>query len=407
MRNQPVLVFILIYLIELHEGNINHLAIVCGQFNLRVRKCGRDMILVCPSCESKFKVPDNAIPPEGRKVRCAQCGSAWHATTANELKPAKPTRAPPRAPSITRAPELGVRSAPVQQVAAAAEVDAGTAAKAAAIRRAVTTEETEVSETAPDENLFDEGVEGPPADAGTTYDVGDDTGSDDFELSTAIKGQQGDDFDFGIDDDLSAVSGDDDDDDVMAHRRANLRRDAERRSLARKRQFVLVGWIALLVFVLGIFGSLVFMKDTVTATFPGTNQLYDFFAGSRSVDRFRPAEGERVTPPITETEVYVRAGIVQNRTRVVTVDGQSQVIIGGELENTGNRAANVPKVEISIKDGQGRVLDQWVFDPPGLVLRRLSKLPFETRRPVPPGMASVEIRALEGTKSSNAAQSQL
>lgn len=359
------------------------------------------MILVCPSCDSKFKVPDNAIPPEGRKVRCAQCGSAWHATTANELKPPKPKRAPAR----SRVSAPGVRPAPVQQVPVAAEVDAGTAAKAAAIRRTVTTLETEVSAPTPDENLFDEGVEGPPADSGVASDVEESVGSDDFGLSATVKDQLGDDFDFGVDDGLSGAH--DEDDDLMARRHSNLRRDTERRSLARKRQFVMVGWIALLVCVLGVFGSLVFMKDTVTATFPGTHQLYDFFAGSRSVDRFRPAEGERVTPPITETEVYVRAGIVQNRTRVQLVDGQSQVIIGGELENTGNRAANVPKVEISIKDGQGRVLDQWVFDPPGLVLRRLSKLPFETQRPVPPGMASVEIRALEGTKSSNAAQSQL
>ena len=363
------------------------------------------MILVCPSCDSKFKVPDNAIPPEGRKVRCAQCGSAWHATTANELKPPTPKRAPPRATQRAREAGLGVRPAPVQQVPTAAEVDAGTAAKAAAIRRTVTTHEAEVSDLAPDENLFDEGIDGPPADSGDAPSVDEAAGSGDFGLGATIRDQLGDDFDFGTADDLSAASNDDDD--IMANHRATIRRDAERRSVVRKRQFVLVGWIALLVFVLGVFGSLVFMKDTVTATFPGTSQLYDFFAGSRSVDRFRPAEGERLTPPITETEVYVRAGIVQNRTRVEMVDGQSQVIIGGELENTGNRAANVPKVEISIKDGQGRVLDQWVFDPPGLVLRRLSKLPFETRRPVPSGMASVEIGALEGTKSSNAAQSQL
>jgi len=357
------------------------------------------MILVCPSCDSKFKVPDNAIPPEGRKVRCAQCGSAWHATTANELKPPKAKRAPPRVSQRARTP------APMQQVPAANEVDAGTAAKAAAIRRTVTTQEAEVSEAVPDEDLFDEGIEGPPAQTGVAPDVAEDADSDDFGLSATIKDQLGDDFDFGADDGLSAAQ--DDDDDLMARRRSNLRRDAERRSMVRKRQFVMVGWIALLVFVLGVFGSLVFMKETVTATFPGTHQLYDFFAGSRSVDRFRPEEGERLTPPITETEVYVRAGIVQNRTRVEMIDGQSQVIIGGEIENTGNRAANVPKVEISIKDGQGGVLDQWVFDPPGLVLRRLSKLPFETQRPVPSGMASIEIRALEGTKSNNAAQSQL
>ena len=349
------------------------------------------MILVCPSCDSKFKVPDNAIPPAGRKVRCAQCGSAWHATKANELTPPKPTRA--ATPSV--------RPVQAQQVPTAAEVDAGTAAKAAAIRRSVVEQDNQDASHQPEENLFDEGIESP------TFDADDEANSEDFGLGSAIKDQMGEDFDFGSDENLGVDPDDDDGVDIMARRRGELHREAEHRSLARKRQLLLFGWVALLVFVLGVFGSLVFMKDTVTASFPGTHQLYDFFASTRSTDRFLPAEGERVTPPITETEVYVRAGIVQNRTRVETVDGLSHVIIGGELENTGNRAANVPKVEISIKDERGRVLDQWIFDPPGLVLRRLSKLPFETRRPVPQGMASVEIRALEGTKSNNEAPSQL
>lgn len=350
------------------------------------------MILVCPSCDSKFKVPDNAIPPEGRKVRCAQCGSAWHATTANELKPSKPARTP-SGPARSRP---AIPQAPIVN-----EVDAGTAARAAAIRRTVVEENATQAVPEPDENLFDEGIESPEPD-----DHGDSFGdTDNDDLSASLKEQLGDDFDFGGDD----LDDDDaDDDDIMARRRGELRREAERKSTARKRQIITIGWGALLVFIVAVLGSLVFAKGTVTNTFPGTHQLYDFFASNRSgADRYLPEEGERVTPPITETEVYVRAGIVQNRTRVETIDGQSHVIIGGELENTGNRAANVPKVEISIKDGRGRVLDQWVFDPPGLVLRRLSKLPFETRRPVPAGMASVEIRALEGTKSNNEAPSQL
>lgn len=344
------------------------------------------MILVCPSCDSKFKVPDNVIPPEGRKVRCAQCGSAWHATTANELKSPKPAMAP-KTPTAT-------------------EIDAGTSARAAAIRQAVVEPEGPAENScenfAPEEGLFDEGLEGPAVQ----QDMDEEGYSDDFDVTEASDDALSEEFDEGneeeFEDDFEAG------DDIMARRRRELRREAEQRSKATKRRLVTVGWIALLVFILGTLGSLVFAKDAVTKAFPGTHQLYDFFAESRSgTDKYLPAEGERITPPITETEVYVKAGIIQERTRLETVDGQSHVVIGGELENTGNRAANVPKVEISIKDRQGNVLDQWVFDPPGLVLRRLSKLPFETRRPVPPGMASVAIRALEGTKSSNEAPSRL
>jgi|GEM_PF-2273642 len=37
------------------------------------------MILQCPRCNAKFKVPDNAVPPMGREVRCSKCAFNWHA----------------------------------------------------------------------------------------------------------------------------------------------------------------------------------------------------------------------------------------------------------------------------------------------------------------------------------------
>ncbi len=359
------------------------------------------MILVCPSCDSKFKVPDNAIPPEGRKVRCAQCGHVWHATRAHELKP---TAAP--ATAAARAPAAAAFTPPV------AEVDAGAAAKAAAIRRSVVSEEENVTAPDPDENLFDEGIEGAPV-AGADHDLRSDaTFTDEFDGG----GLDQHDYEADVDhteDDADQMGGEDEDfddfdeDDILARRRGDLHREAVLKARARNQLLLNIGWGSLVVFVLALLGALFFMKDTVTGAFPGTNQLYDFFAETQAEALYQPEADKPLSKPITETEVYVRAGLIRDRMRIETVDGQSQVVIVGQLENTGQRAANVPKVEISIKDGRGRVLDQWVFDPPGLVLRRLSSLSFETTRPVPDGMMSVEVKPLEGTKSDNRAPSQL
>ena len=36
------------------------------------------MILTCPNCSTQYVVKDDAIPPEGRQVRCAACKHSWH-----------------------------------------------------------------------------------------------------------------------------------------------------------------------------------------------------------------------------------------------------------------------------------------------------------------------------------------
>jgi predicted Zn finger-like uncharacterized protein len=36
------------------------------------------MILTCPACDTKYVVKDDAIPLQGRQVRCASCKHSWH-----------------------------------------------------------------------------------------------------------------------------------------------------------------------------------------------------------------------------------------------------------------------------------------------------------------------------------------
>lgn len=43
------------------------------------------MILQCEACDTRYLVPDAALTPEGRTVRCARCGHMWFAEPPESL----------------------------------------------------------------------------------------------------------------------------------------------------------------------------------------------------------------------------------------------------------------------------------------------------------------------------------
>ena len=52
------------------------------------------MILICPNCDSRFKINPKALGDRGRKVKCQSCNHVWHQEPRAETEADEPAAAP-------------------------------------------------------------------------------------------------------------------------------------------------------------------------------------------------------------------------------------------------------------------------------------------------------------------------
>ena len=59
------------------------------------------MLISCPKCNAVYQVPENQIPADGKKFKCAECGEIWFVRP--QAKPKE--NVVPFAPVVSKTPE--------------------------------------------------------------------------------------------------------------------------------------------------------------------------------------------------------------------------------------------------------------------------------------------------------------
>lgn len=406
------------------------------------------MILTCPNCGTSFSVPDGAIPPEGRRVRCANCDHRWQAKPPQAQPTPRPkTRppafdkaAPPKVSDKAReearalreailaggdkdalapaAPTEGVENDPV---AAIRQVMEDTSAKDAVLedtspkgREALTPpappsladpdedQQTFINDAAP-KSADAAGVTheplGPTSDSDPN-DKGPTATADETDFMAKLEAQVDDldmDFDFDGPNEFSIDVGE------PTTPRGRKRSFGELFSRAVKRLAQGL-WVLLILGWLGLFGAFFFAGDMVRAQWPASTVILDMLASANDLDRFR----EDIDPnskPLTDKEEIIVANIT--KFYFEDQDGRQTLVIEGEVLNQGDISANVPRIRGRLMNARGMTLQQWEFDPKGRILSRGGRIPFrQSVYPVPDNTVQVAVSVIEGSKSQNEAELQ-
>jgi len=301
------------------------------------------MIIACPSCQTRYKIADDAVGAAGRTVRCANCGHSWlQEPTGGELvDPAEVMAAEPAVPEETAG------TAPAEATDGAEVTDEDAVAEAPA-------DESPASDNPEAETESEPKTETENAEASTTEEEAEEEAEE--ESDEAV------DADAGVDEEPATET-------EAPVESAEVPPTVRRPRATRPRRWRrAVGWLVL-VAVLGggIAGAGVLRQQIIDYLLENIGQDAAIRA-AKVVD----ALGLSFSLPGYGLAIKVTGSSRQEKS------GVPILVIEGKIENVSRRARPLPKLRAALRDGQDKEIQHWFFTPEGKSVAAGASVAFKT-----------------------------
>lgn len=284
------------------------------------------MIIGCPSCSTKFGVPDNALGPTGRKVKCAKCSHVWLATIAD----AKPEPAKKRAPQ------------PPEPEAVQDKVDDNFSAPAENIE----------PETTPVEPA-DEHIQKDDFD----HDVKDFGNGSVEEALAVIKGSAFEEPDFPLG-----------------------KGQIKENEIIPKSKSIIIGWASLGVFIITLVVAFFFLQKGLSHTWPPITKLYEMVG----MAEHKPEEAAHKANEMKRRDPSEYISITNDATVEALANGTPALVIRGSVSNSADFDINLPGAEIVLRNERRENILVWPFEFDEKTLKAGKTMPFIEAVPKPP-----------------------
>lgn len=315
------------------------------------------MILVCPECESRFKVKPEAIGDSGRVVKCAKCGHKWKATKDELQEPgsASPKTATKKAPSKAAAKTASPKKASGAKTSVPkADAPKADAPKAKQPDPAPDLESASEADSAVEETdvalpPMEDFSNPPKSDPGDTSSEGDD--EDDFTPPPPPPMA--------------------DEADMPPLPPPDLK-IKPRKTVPVKRQSPLKAWIALGVILVILSSAFMLLQGAITEAYPPAIKIYKVLG-------------------LPVDELGYGLELPQPQAEALRDGEERKLVISGVVENTTDEPVDIPLLRGSLKNTDGEDLYSWAFKPSEAQAFPGETIAYETTIPTVAGATSIEI----------------